>query len=58
MFVQLSGTSIKMTDITIKTEGIQREERYNYPLGAIIREIVLNMIVHRNYRDSSDSVIL
>jgi len=34
----------------------QREERYDYPLDAI-REIILNMIVHRDYRDSSDSVI-
>lgn len=34
----------------------QRKERYDYPLDAI-REIVLNMIVHRDYRDSSDSVI-
>jgi len=34
----------------------QRTERYDYPLDAI-REIILNMIVHRDYRDSSDSVI-
>ncbi|MBF0197950.1 MAG: putative DNA binding domain-containing protein [Planctomycetes bacterium] len=34
----------------------QREERYDYPLEAI-REIVINMIVHRDYRDSGHSVI-
>ncbi len=40
----------------IITGNPEREERYDYPLDAI-REIVLNMIVHRDYRDSSDSVI-
>ena len=40
----------------IITGNPQREERYDYPLDAI-REIVLNMIVHRDYRDSSDSSI-
>ena len=40
----------------IITGNPQREERYDYPLDAI-REIVLNMIVHRDYRDSSDSVV-
>ncbi|PCI61296.1 MAG: hypothetical protein COB35_06865 [Gammaproteobacteria bacterium] len=40
----------------IITGEAQREERYDYPLDAI-REIILNMIVHRNYKDSSDSVI-
>ena len=34
----------------------QREERYNYPLEAI-REIVTNMVVHRDYRDSGNSII-
>ena len=34
----------------------QRTERFDYPLDAI-REIVINMIVHRDYRDSSASVI-
>jgi len=40
----------------IITGNPQREERYDYPLDAI-REVVLNMVVHRDYRDSSDSVI-
>lgn len=40
----------------IITGNPEREERYDYPLDAI-REIILNMIVHRDYRDSSDSVI-
>lgn len=31
-------------------------ERWQYPLDAI-REVVLNMIVHRDYRSSTDSVI-
>ena len=34
----------------------QRTERFDYPLNAI-REIVINMIVHRDYRDSSASII-
>ncbi len=34
----------------------QRTEKYDYPLEAI-REIVINMIVHRDYRDSGNSII-
>lgn len=34
----------------------QREERYDYPLEAL-REILINMVVHRDYRDSGNSVI-
>ena len=40
----------------IITGNPQREERFDYPEDAI-REIVLNMIVHRDYCDSSDSII-
>ena len=41
---------------TVEFKHSFQKERYDYPLDAI-REIVLNMIVHRDYRDSSDSVI-
>jgi len=34
----------------------QRTERFDYPFDAI-REIVINMVVHRDYRDSSASII-
>ena len=40
----------------IITGNPQREERYDYPLEAI-REVVINMLVHRDYRDSSGSII-
>lgn len=34
----------------------QREEKYDYPLEAI-REILINMVVHRDCRDSGNSII-
>jgi ATP-dependent DNA helicase RecG len=40
----------------IITGNPQNTERFDYPIDAI-REIVINMIVHRDYRDSSASVI-
>ena len=44
-----------MTEFIITGEP-QRTMKYDYPLGAI-REIVINMIVHRDYRDSGNSII-
>jgi ATP-dependent DNA helicase RecG len=40
----------------IVTESAQHIERWQYPLNAI-REIVINMIVHRNYQDGGNSII-
>ena len=40
----------------IVTGKLEREERYDYPIDAV-REIVVNMIVHRDYRESSGSLI-
>lgn len=40
----------------IITENPRHTEKWQYPLEAI-REIVLNMIIHRDYRAASDSII-
>ncbi len=34
----------------------QREERWEYPMEAI-REIIINMIVHRDYMQPGDSIV-
>ena len=38
------------------TGEVQNQQKWQYPLEAI-REIVLNMIIHRDYRSSADSVV-
>jgi len=40
----------------IITGNPQNTQKWQYPLEAI-REIVLNMIIHRDYRSSSDSIV-
>src|SRR5699024_6721465 len=40
----------------IVTEEIKNVQKWQYPLHAL-REIILNMIIHRDYRSSSDSII-
>ncbi|MCK5169909.1 MAG: putative DNA binding domain-containing protein [Bacteroidales bacterium] len=40
----------------IITGNAAREERYDYPLKAI-REIVINLLIHRDYRNPSGSII-
>jgi len=40
----------------IITGNPQSTQKWQYPMEAI-REIVLNMIIHRDYRSSSDSIV-
>jgi ATP-dependent DNA helicase RecG len=43
-------------EIVITDTQIENIQRWQYPLDAI-REIVLNMIIHRDYRDSGHSIV-
>ncbi len=40
----------------IITGNPERTERFDYPVEAV-REVVINMVVHRDYRDSSASIV-
>jgi ATP-dependent DNA helicase RecG len=44
-----------MVELIITGEA-HHQERFDYPIEAI-REIVMNMVVHRDYRESSGSII-
>ena len=54
---RIMGFIVKHTNKAyIITGNARREERWDYPMEAM-REIVINMIVHRDYRSSNDSTI-
>ena len=54
---RIMGYIVKHTNKAyIITGNPRREERWDYPMDAM-REIVINMIVHRDYRSSNDSTI-
>ena len=54
---RIMGFIVKHTNKAyIITGNPKREERWDYPMDAI-REIVINMIVHRDYRSANDSTI-
>ncbi len=54
---RIMGYIVKQTNKAyIITGNPRREERWDYPMDAM-REIVINMIVHRDYRSSNDSTI-
>ena len=55
VYIGISDTGTPQGEYII-TGNPQRTERFDYPLDAI-REIVLNMVVHRDYKDSSASII-
>jgi ATP-dependent DNA helicase RecG len=54
---RIMGYIVKHTNKAyIITGNPRREERWDYPMDAL-REIVINMIVHRDYRSANDSTI-
>lgn len=54
---RIMGYLVKHTNKAyIITGNPRREERWDYPMDAM-REIIINMIVHRDYRSSNDSTI-
>ena len=49
-------SSFQKEVIETLTGNPRREERWDYPMEAL-REIIINMIVHRDYRSANDSTI-
>ena len=45
-----------MNKAYVFTGELQRQERWDYPLPAL-REIIVNMVVHRDYTSSNDSIV-